>query len=395
MKIRVPNIKLIEALNSVLKVVPDKSSVTIATSTFMSVSFENGGELRVVGCDIYYGVDARIDQIYIIETEGPSSFAINGQKLLALLKTKPLGLDVVLSSSKRGLSVGFYANAGSLQYHFDSANASEYPIAFFDTRGYFPIMKWENKNDFSGYINSLKQAMPFVSKDELKFAMCGVYHDYIYGNPRIVATDAHALYSERCPYLSECNSFILEKKLASIAISLLSDAESVSFQKKNGDGKHVAGERVFFEAKGIRIWGPVVNAIYPKYQNVIPPKKDTIEIDREILIEAIERASIFCEKDGPQIRMDLDPGAGCLWLYPNPVKEGVGEKISFTPESIFEKMTIAMNPAYFLIVLKSMYGEKIFIDFDGPCRGIKVWPHFDAKKNERYAILMPVMLNTV
>ena len=203
--------------------------------------------------------------------------------------------------------------------------------------------------------------IPYLSKDELRPTMTGVYFD----GDNMVGTDAHRLRVISAP--SE-GSAILCKEVA----TLLKYSGAKAY--KNG--------RV--ELDGVVIDKGVIDQTYPKYQNVIPKMENmtnTIFVqDKKTFIGFAETAA----KINPSTKaVKLTLKDGNLNIYASDIDTGA--EVSFDMPATGNDCEVAHNGRLLAECLKGIEGSSFSLHFDSAGRPALI--------NDESLLIMPVMIN--
>lgn len=146
----------------------------------------------------------------------------------------------------------------------------------------------------------LTTALCFVSNDDLRPAMTGVYFEAIGMDKqsRIVATDAHRLFHRKiAPMATE---FILPSKSAKIIISMGGEEWKVEIGSSRTRWTNEAGVQVISRS---------IDARFPDYKVVLPDEKDiaaTIHVAPETLLQELKNAGKFANKSTNEVRFTLN-----------------------------------------------------------------------------------------
>ena len=203
--------------------------------------------------------------------------------------------------------------------------------------------------------------IPYLSKDELRPTMTGVYFD----GDNMVGTDAHRFRVISAP--SE-GSAILCKEVA----TLLKYSGAKAY--KNG--------RV--ELDGVVIDKGVIDAIYPKYQAVIPKMENmtnTIFVqDKKTFIGFAETAA----KINPSTKaVKLTLKDGNLNIYASDIDTGA--EVSFDMPATGNDCEVAHNGRLLAECLKGIEGSSFSLHFESENRPALI--------NDESLLIMPVMIN--
>lgn len=247
-------------------------------------------------------------------------------------------------------------------------------------------------------LGHLATALCFVSRDDLRPAMTGVYFHAGGKKPgKIVGTDAHRLFWEKLSApLTE--SFILPAKTARILLAFPGDYTVTAWlQKKEGAKQKSLTHVTFTRTDGVQVCCRVIDAKFPDYQVVIP-KGDgnlNLEVDKEFLLKELKNAAKFANRSTNQVTLSMN-GAFAVssqdvdFSFEYNAEFEPGDQVRFTFHAAIPEdqrnMLIAFNAEFLQeIVHKQPAGE--------PVR-IKLWaPTKCAIINDQY-LLMPLILGS-
>lgn len=219
-------------------------------------------------------------------------------------------------------------------------------------------------------IDTLLTAGAFISKDQLRPAMCGVYV-----GADIVATDAHKMYFAPNPAAPE-RPYIIPGKVIEV-LKLFRRETWTAFD---------AGRYMIFECDALDVaiaFDYMPGEQYPQYGAVIPESSpNTIKIDRAAVVDAVKHVLPYANRTHNQIifdfsagtvtAQDTDIGTSCVVDLPN-LHAYTGDLIR-----------IGFNGKFLLDVIKHLpKGPTLEIELTEPNRAAVL---------NRCALLMPVMI---
>lgn len=151
----------------------------------------------------------------------------------------------------------------------------------------------------------LETALCFISTDDLRPAMTGVFIEATAGNPgsdkpgNIVATDAHRMYFHPLsgPITS---SFIMPSKTAKILLALGGEWEIVM----SADGLHA----YFRRSDGSMVTTRVIDARFPDYKAVLPEGAGLVKLvaSPDFLLKELKNAIKFANRSTNQVTFGLN-----------------------------------------------------------------------------------------
>lgn len=270
----------------------------------------------------------------------------------------------------------------------------------------------------------LEEALCFVSKDDLRPAMTGVYFEEKKGKKSMmVATDAHRLFFDKIDPLAE--SFILPSKTAKILLSFGGEWDITS----NKESSYIC----FTREDGLKVISRIIDAIFPDFRVVIPEGTPNVKLisNPDFLLKELKNAAKFANRSTKQVNFNLngvctlsscdidfgeeytsevsgveigfnpdyDPG----YLYENEpvtIKEDLGAVVKIRKPDSFENIEIMKDaltkaPKEFLIAFNSGFLQEIIHKINNRPEPVEF--HFWAPNkatiiNGRY-LVMPLMIS--
>ncbi len=122
---------------------------------------------------------------------------------------------------------------------------------------------------------------------------------------------------------------------------------------------------VFFQMGSMEFSVRRVDAAFPNYENILNPQTTTtMDIDRHDLIGALERVDVIVRDFSRMVLIRLSPEGDLVLTGKAPETGAVEEILDAKIEG--ESLTVAFNVAFLLEGLKALYGDRVFISFNGP-----------------------------
>jgi len=175
----------------------------------------------------------------------------------------------------------------------------------------------------------LEEALCFVSKDELRPAMTGVYFEEKRGKKSMmVATDAHRMFFHEIDPL--LRSFILPPKTAKILLALGGEWNIAS------DGEDYIS---FTREDGLKVVTRIIDGRFPDFRVVIPTDEPNVKLfaDPSFLLKELKNAGKFANKSTNMVTFSI-----------NGVCTISSQEVDFGEEYISELSSaeIGFNPNY-------------------------------------------------
>lgn len=160
----------------------------------------------------------------------------------------------------------------------------------------YPEIKCKKKKfyELEGINNSIKQMMPFISKDETRYYLTGIYFD----KNKLVATNGHILVKNE----TDCKfdgCFILPTEVCKL-ISKLKDDVKFCFYKYKDKGH----SNVIFKNKKVKIISKTIDGVYPNYEKVInyEDTNDKMSIEVKNYVFMKRKTTIDFDKNNIEIK---------------------------------------------------------------------------------------------
>jgi len=201
-----------------------------------------------------------------------------------------------------------------------------------------------------------------------------------------VSTDGHRLvkYSRNDFKTNEIDrEVIVPKKFLSYLLNQLSDKKTTMFL---GDNYLTA------EQDKNKVLTKIIDEKFPDYNSVIPKENNkTFIIEKNILLGAIRRVSIFSNKSTHQVALSLG-NKGCFITTEDP------EKSSKAKEGVVgdfdgEEITIGYNAEYLKDVVSHVSGSSITIKLNTPVSAALFGNTNQEENVKSLMLLMPIRLN--
>jgi DNA polymerase-3 subunit beta len=203
----------------------------------------------------------------------------------------------------------------------------------------------------------LRKTSYAVSQDETRKTLKGVLMSFKEGKLTMVATDGRRLalveHEIEFPAAAEKDIILPSKVVAELQRSLSSDGEvKITIEKT----------QVAFNLGETQIYSKLLDEIYPNYRQVIPQScKERIDVDRKLLLDAIDRASVMMMEESSSTRLTFDSNQ----LLVSSVAADIGEAKDIVPIKYSgERIEIVFNPSYVKDPLKAIDDDEITIELN-------------------------------
>jgi len=375
MKFTASSADLLEALNTVNRAVPSKSTMPILEC----ILFEREKDtLRLSATDLEISIVQTVPVQF--ETNGtPESMpiAVPAQRLLETLRALP---DLPIEFSANGdFAIRMETDQG--HYKMVGHDGEDYPE--------LPDLEGQHEITVEGGLlgRAIDKTAFAVSQDALRPAMMGVYFQMDEEETRVVATDGHRLVRLDLPELQTDASvdFIVPEKATKLAGRIVDDDEVCTMRVDEG---HVS-----FEFENAHVFARLIDETYPNYEAVIPDENDrNLVVDREDMLNAVKRVGLYSSSMTNQIRLDI--AAEAVTISAEDVERSSEAEETIHCDYDSEEMEIGFNSEYLTEVLSNVDCEEVVFELSSPNRAGIVLPRQQAEDEDILMLIMPVMLNT-
>ncbi len=225
-----------------------------------------------------------------------------------------------------------------------------------------------------------------VSQDELKPALTGVFFKFSESFFIAVSTDGHRLVKHRRnDFLTKdtTEEIIIPKKFLSFLSTQLSD-----------DDITIAIGESFITAQLQKdvIITKIIDEKFPDYDSVIPKENSkSFLIDKQVLLGAIRRVSIFSNKSTHQVALSLKKDKSFVTTE-DPEKSSKAKE-HIAGEFNGEEIVIGYNSQYLKDIVSHVLGETVEIKLNNSVSAALFEENPKRENVENLMLLMPIRLN--
>ena len=372
MKFSILQKDLLNSLQVISSVVPVRSATPIAENILFTVE---KNMLQITGTDIEVSMRTEIP---ITESITPGSIALPGKIITEMIRSLP-NIPITFETDESN-KVKITTDKGV--YSLSGISQENYPE--------LPSLSEEKSISIAS--DKLKRMLTktifAVSSEELRPALMGVYFQIMKDELRMVATDGHRLskiVDTDFSYDQDPVMMIIPPKAVQIAIKNFTENGLTKIQFNN--------EALSFTFDNTVLYTRLVEGEYPDYEKVIPRENEfKLTVDKEVLISATKRVSIFSSALTHQIRYSLTQDS--LKIQSEDVDIGGEAKEELSVEFSGEEMDIGYNAEYILDILKHIDDDQVLFHINSPVKATLVTP-IKQKENESFVMLiMPIKLSS-
>lgn len=367
MDITVQREALLKPLQAVSGVVEKKQTLPILSNVLLSVKDDH---LLLTGTDL------EIELVGVVKLESKTaegSTTVSARKLFDICRTLPETSALRLTIEKNYLVIRagescFMLNTLSAQ-DFPNLETSDYPVKFtlkqrhlknLFAKTYFAMGQQDVRHYLNGaYLDIGKNAIKCVAADGHRLAMSTV-HDEGIGQV-------------------EARVILPRKSVLELARLLGNDDDS-------DVTVHIGESRFRIDASDFIFTTKLINAQYPDYNRLIPRGSLTATGEREVIKQALTRASILSNEKFRGVRFQLEPSKLKITAN-NSDQEQAEEELNL--EYVGNKMEIGFNVAYLLDIMSSISSKLIRCVFTSPNDGVLIE---SADDDQSLYVVMPMRL---
>ena len=337
MKFKILRSRFLEGLKSVQNIVVGKGSLPILQNVLIEA---NGKELRMTTTDLDISIRS-ICECEVVE-HGKSTLPV---KLLFNAVAKVAEGEVVVSVDANERAE---ITAGNAKFKLAGMPESEFPRLPQDEDAYAYSIPQATLKEM------LRKVSYAASQDDTRRTLKGVLMSFKEEKLTMVATDGRRLAlvenENEFPKDAERDIVLPSKAVAELQRSLGGEGNvSVLVQKS----------QICFKIDGILIYSKLMDDLYPNYRQVIPRETaETIDVDRQLLLDALDRASVMTMDEAHSTKLVFESGK----LTVTSAASEIGEAKDVVPiKYAGEKIEIMFNPTYVMDALKAIDDDTVSI----------------------------------
>lgn len=371
MKLSTSKTELQTALQKLSKATPTRSTLPILSSVLFEAR-EEGVLLRSTDLEITIIVKLHAS----IEKTGSSALPL--QTLLNITSELPDKTRIQISSDLEN-KVKISTDLGV--YDIMAKPSEEFPnTPEVDNRKSIGISS-------DNLIDLIKKTLFAVSKDELKPALTGVLFRFGENELTGVSTDGHRLvrYIKNDYKATEFKGdVIIPRKFLNLLSSVLNPDIEIKLWVGENHMTATNGEDTYFTR--------IIDERFPDFDSVIPKDNDQdLVVNREDLLSAVKRVSIFSNRSTQQIALRLTSEK--IEITTEDPEKASKAKEEIKGSFSGEKLTIGYNATYLKDVLSNVTGEELRVKLKTSISAALFIPKEQKEKTNLTMLLMPIRLN--
>ncbi len=369
MKISTSKTELQAALQKLSKAVPNRSTLPILSFALFQVDDEN---TIIRSTDLEITIVTKLPAT-IKET---GSAAIPLQPLLEI--TNEINDDRITLSVNQQHKIELKTDNGI--YDLMGKAPEEFPA----------LPQTDGKKNLGISIETMKSVIEMtsfaVSRDEMKPALTGVFIRVNENKLTAVATDGHRLvqYIVKDYKSGEfTGDIIIPRKFLGLFNTFTADAVEI-----------LASDNHLIASFGEdTVYTRVIDERFPDYESVIPADNDKVlAVNRNDLLGAVRRVSIFSNKATHQIALHLDEKKVRITTE-DPEKASRGQEDLSGAKYTGEALLIGYNASYLRDIITHVQDENVIVKLKTPISATLFYPEKSDDNIDLTMLLMPIRLN--
>lgn len=340
MKFRIVRSKLLDGLKTVQGIVSGKGTLPVLQNVMLEAK---GTELTMTTTDLDISIRSVVG--CTVEEEGGTTLPV---KLLFNLIAKAAEGEVEVDIDRQERAT---ISAGSAKFKLAGLPQSEFPKLPQDEDAYAYNLQQATFREM------LRKVSYAASQDDTRRTLKGVLMSFKDGKLTMVATDGRrlALVESEMEFPKDVErDIVLPSKAVQELQRSLTGEENVAMM--------VQKSQVSFKLGTVMIYSKLVDDVYPNYRQVIPTEtKEHIYVDRQLLIDALDRASVMTMDEAHSTKLIFSEGKLTVTSAANDIGEAKDEvPIKYAGE----KIEIIFNPNYVMDPLKAIDDDEVSINLN-------------------------------
>lgn len=340
MKFKVLRSRFIEGLKAVQNIVGGKGSLPILQNVLIEAS---GSEIKLTTTDLDISVMASCEGEVAERgsTTLPVKFLFN-----AVSKVAEGEVEVEIDSKERAS-----ISAGNAKFKLVGMPEKEFPKLPSDEDAFSYVIPQATFKEM------LRKVSYAASQDDTRRTLKGVLMSFKDQKLTMVATDGRRLAmienEIEFPKSAEKDIVLPSKAVVELQRSLNGENDiSMSVQKT----------QICFKVDGFTLYSKLMDDAYPNYRQVIPKETaETIVVDRQLLLDALDRASVMTMDEAHSTKLIFEAGKLTVTSAASDIGEARDEvPIKYAGDTI----EIMFNPNYVMDPLKAVDDDEVTINLN-------------------------------
>jgi len=370
MKFETPQATLAAAVDRVLNVVPQKTTMPVLGHLLLEAT---AGQVKLTATDLDLTIATTIEAD--VQREG--SVTLPAKRFSEIVRQLDPGATVGLDVSRSNALI----TAGRANFRILGTGPEEFPKV--------PALAF--KKGVTTPADTLRKAIQrtvfCVSRDETRRALTGVLWEVTGDSMSMVGTDGHRLARISLPVELDVEArteVIVPTKALNQVLRLAGDTddEGVIFK--------LAEDHVIFRFGKTVLFTRLIEGPFPKYQDVIPKDNDKkVVLKREAFVDALRRVSLLSDNLTHQVRVSVKRDQVVLSARTQDVGEAQEE---IEAQYGGEELELGYNAQYLSEILRNVETEDVLLSLSSPLAAGLIEPLEQGEDENYLCLLMPLRL---
>ncbi len=379
MKFSAERSELLKALQSVLSVVPTRTTLQVLSNILLEADNTKGvGKLKLAATDL----DTFVVKTLPVNVLKTGEITVPAKVFADIVREAP-ETEIEVSSTEMRVEIKF----GKGIYKISGLPKEDFPK--------LPEMNLAKQIKINGADLSkmIRKTIFGVSDDETRPALNGVLWRTKGDKMEMIATDGHrlariSLANKKLKGMHE--DVIIPPKALNLLVRFIGDEEK--------DVGIIFGENnIIFSLEDTILSSRLIEGPYPNFEQVIPKDNDKkLVADIETLANTVKRVAILSNTLTHQVKLGLKKGqgkaGGTIELSSVNFDLGGEAKENLPCEYKGEDIEIGYNASYMLDILRQMDGEKVTFELSTPVSAGVISSDPQKEGEEYLCLLMPLRL---
>ena len=354
-----------QALQIVSRAVSTRATLPILNGIY--VKYENNN-LLLRATDLEINIELMLENI---EGDEEGAVVFSGKRFVDIVRYLPKEKITIFTSPEE--------NQVSIETRHSSFQLPVLPPHEFPS-----LPEVEKEFSFRLSFDELRDGIRKTSyatlSEDIRPFLTAVLFEFAGEKLKLVATDINrlAFFALSLPQVNYENKVLIPTRT-------LQEIARLPFENEDEIEIVIGSRQIRFSGKNLIVTSRLVEAQFPDYEKVIPRKfKTTIHVNRELLLKALERASIMISS----VKVNVDEGK--MTIMANEPETGKAYEEILLEKQEGEKIVIGFNARFLIDFLNAVDMEEIVISFSGEEKPVIM----EGKGEENYLyVVMPMKLN--
>ena len=340
MKFKIIRSKFLEGLKSVQNIVAGKGSLPVLQNVLLEAK---DNMLTMTTTDLDISIKSTVE----CEVDEPGSSTLPVKLLSNSISKAAEGPVEIAIDSNEHASI----TAGSVKYKLAGLPETEFPRLPQDEEQHQYTLTQQVLREM------FRKTSYAASQDDTRRTLKGVLMSFKNSKLTMVATDGRrlALVEQELefPKSAEKDIVLPFKAVQELQRSLSGEEDVVIMVQKS---------QICFKLGNVMVYSKLMDDAYPNYAQVIPKEcAEQIVIDRQLLLDALDRASVMTMDEAHSTKLVFDNGK----LTVASAASDIGEAKDEVPiKYAGERMEIMFNPTYVMDPLKAIDDDEVSINLN-------------------------------